>query len=65
MKTEYKNNSDEYWQIVEEVVKSRGRKLQRYSFFEDVWRAIDEGCRLIVIKAPTGGGKTEATTTPF
>ncbi|MCR8454693.1 MAG: CRISPR-associated helicase Cas3' [Crenarchaeota archaeon] len=65
MKTEYKNNSDKYWQIVEEVVKSRGRKLQRYSFFEDVWRAIDEGCRLIVVKAPTGGGKTEATTTPF
>lgn len=59
------NGVEEYWKIVEEVVRSRGRRLQRYPFFEDVWKAVDRGCRLIVVKAPTSGGKTEAASTPF
>ncbi|MCS7132736.1 MAG: CRISPR-associated helicase Cas3' [Aigarchaeota archaeon] len=55
----------DYWQIVARIVESRGRKLQRYPFFEDVWRAADEGKQLIIVRAPTGGGKTEAAATPF
>ncbi|ABL78751.1 CRISPR-associated helicase Cas3' [Thermofilum pendens] len=55
----------EYWGVVERVVSSRNRRPVRYSYFEDVWRAVDEGHRLVVVRAPTGCGKTEAATAPF
>ena len=55
----------EYWKIVEAIVAGRGRRLQKYRYFEDFWKAIDEDNRLIFLKAPTGAGKTEAAITPF
>jgi CRISPR-associated endonuclease/helicase Cas3 len=56
---------EEYWQIVEDVVTARGRSVQRYQFFEEVWKALDKDKRFIIVMAPTGGGKTEAVSTPF
>lgn len=56
---------EDYWRTVEDVVKSRGRELQRYRFFEEVWEALDGDGRLTLIRAPTGSGKTEAASAPF
>lgn len=55
----------QYWQVVEDIVRSKGRELQRYIFFEKVWEAIDRDINLIVIRAPTNSGKTEAASAPF
>jgi CRISPR-associated endonuclease/helicase Cas3 len=54
-----------YWDIVEAIVKSRGRNLQRYHYFEKFWESLQEGSQLIFLQAPTGSGKTEAALTPF
>ncbi|MEM3138219.1 MAG: CRISPR-associated helicase Cas3', partial [Thermofilaceae archaeon] len=54
-----------YWDVVERIVKQRGKQLQKYKFFEEVWEALDSGSQLIVVRAPTGCGKTEAVTAPF
>ena len=58
-------NLESYWDIVEVVVKNRGRALQRYHYFEELWRSLQEGNQLIFLQAPTGAGKTEAVLTPF
>jgi len=55
----------DYWRVVGDVVKSRGRELQRYGFFDEVWDALDGSARLIIVRAPTGSGKTEAASAPF
>lgn len=55
----------ERWQLVKRVVEARGGTLRKYSFFEDIWRAIGEGARLLLVRAPTGSGKTEAVFAPF
>lgn len=55
----------ECWDVVGRVVESRGRPLKRYHYFEEVWRALEEGAQLIFLRAPTGAGKTEASTAPF
>ena len=54
-----------YWDIVEAIVRKRGRAFKRYPFFEDLWKALDEDRELIFLKAPTGAGKTEACLSPF
>jgi len=56
-----------YWNIVDAIVKSRGRETQRYHYFEELWRAIKDSHenRLIILQAPTGAGKTEAALAPF
>lgn len=54
-----------YWDIVEAVVKSRGRELQKYHYFEKLWRSLQDGNQLIFLQAPTGAGKTEAVLAPF
>jgi CRISPR-associated endonuclease/helicase Cas3 len=56
---------EQYWNVVEKIVKQRGRQLRRYSFFEKVWNALNEGVRLVIVEAPTACGKTEAVLTPF
>lgn len=53
-----------YWDIVEAIVKSRRRTLQKYHYFEDVWKSLQNN-QLIFLQAPTGAGKTEAVLTPF
>jgi CRISPR-associated endonuclease/helicase Cas3 len=53
------------WDIVEMVVKSRGRELQRYQYFEELWNSLHNGNQLIFLQAPTGAGKTEAVLAPF
>jgi len=55
----------DYWDYVGRIVEARGHKLQKYGFFKDVWRAIEDGVNLVVLKAPTGCGKTEAVSVPF
>lgn len=55
----------EYWELVSKIVEARGCHLKKYSFFEEVWKALSEGSRFLVIRAPTGCGKTEAVFTPF
>lgn len=56
-----------YWNIVERVVRARGRKLVKYPYFERVWEALQgySEPRLTIVKAPTASGKTEAIVTPF
>jgi CRISPR-associated endonuclease/helicase Cas3 len=54
-----------HWDIVEVVVKSRGRKLQRYHYFEELWKSLEDGSQLIFLQAPTGAGKTEAILASF
>jgi CRISPR-associated endonuclease/helicase Cas3 len=56
-----KNN----WDIVEVVVKSRGREFQRYQYFEELWNSLHNDNQLIFLQAPTGAGKTEAVLAPF
>jgi CRISPR-associated endonuclease/helicase Cas3 len=58
-------NLNDYWDVVEVVVKSRGRELRRYHYFEELWRSLNEGNQLILLQAPTGAGKTEAVLAPF
>ncbi|MEM2703202.1 MAG: DEAD/DEAH box helicase, partial [Candidatus Bathyarchaeia archaeon] len=53
-----------YWNIVEAIVKSRGRTPQRYHYFEDIWESLQNN-KIIFLQAPTGAGKTEAVLTPF
>lgn len=52
------------WDIVGSIIKSRGRTLQKYHYFEEVWGSLQNN-RLIFLQAPTGAGKTEAVLTPF
>ena len=54
-----------YWDYVGRIVEKKNRELKRYSFFEETWEALDGGADLVILKAPTGCGKTEATTVPF
>ncbi|MCS7105517.1 MAG: CRISPR-associated helicase Cas3' [Thermofilaceae archaeon] len=54
-----------YWSVVEKVVRGRGRELQKYKYFEETWRLLNEGAKLVVVQAPTGCGKTEAVSAPF
>lgn len=54
-----------YWEQVKRIVESRGRELKRYKFFEKTWKALDDGANSVILKAPTGCGKTEAITVPF
>jgi len=54
-----------YWDIVEKIVSRRGKQVRKYAFFEEVWKALEEGARLIIVRAPTGCGKTETVTAPF
>ena len=54
-----------YWEHVREVVEKKGRELRKYTFFERVWETLDAGSDLVLLEAPTGCGKTEATTVPF
>ena len=51
------------WEIVERIVKKRGRILTRYSYAEDFWRVF-ERYPVIVLEAPPGAGKTEVTHAP-
>jgi CRISPR-associated endonuclease/helicase Cas3 len=53
------------WGIVEVVVKSRRRELQRYQYFEELWNSLHNDNQLIFLQAPTGAGKTEAVLVPF
>jgi len=53
------------WDIVEVIVKSRGRELQKYRYFEDLWNSIYNDSQLIFLQAPTGAGKTEAALASF
>lgn len=55
----------EYWRTVERIVEARGGRLRKYRFFEEVWDALNEGTDLLILRAPTGSGKTEAVTAPF
>lgn len=54
---------------METIVKSRRKsdvKIKKYAFFEETWEALSEHTnKLIILKAPTGCGKTEAVTVPF
>ncbi|MEM2045123.1 MAG: CRISPR-associated helicase Cas3' [Candidatus Bathyarchaeia archaeon] len=52
------------WDIVETIVKSRGRIPQKYHYFEEVWDSFQNN-QLIFLQAPTGAGKTEAVLAPF
>ena len=52
------------WGVVKVVVESRGRTLERYRYFEELWSQLEEK-RLIFLQAPTGAGKTEAVLAPF
>ncbi|MEM2613862.1 MAG: CRISPR-associated helicase Cas3' [Nitrososphaerota archaeon] len=56
-----------YWDIIDAIVRSRGGKTQKYHYFEEFWHTIEDTHknRLIILQAPTGAGKTEATLTPF
>lgn len=57
---------DDYWSIVDAIVeRRRGAKATRYRFFKLLWDLIDDGRRLVVLRAPPGAGKTEAITAPF
>ena len=56
---------EEFWSIVSRIVKARGRNVRKYSFFEDVWKALDLSVGLVIVRAPTGCGKTEAVTAKF
>ena len=60
---------NEIWATLERLVKSRhGRsvKVQRYGYLEKLWNALhDDELDLIILKAPTGIGKTEAILAPF
>jgi len=58
-------NLESNWNIVEAIVKSRGRELQKYRYFEELWKSLHNGNQLIFLQAPTGAGKTEAVLTPF
>ncbi|MEM2168011.1 MAG: CRISPR-associated helicase Cas3' [Candidatus Nezhaarchaeales archaeon] len=55
----------DYWNVVEAVVKSRGRAPRKYCYFEEVWSSLRNGAKLVFLQAPTGAGKTEAALTPF
>lgn len=52
------------WDIVGSVVEARGRKLVKYKFFEKLWGALEES-GIVILRAPTGAGKTEAALAPF
>ena len=56
---------NDLWATVREVVSSRGRKLVKYGYFEEVWEALLSDAGLTIVRAPTGCGKTEASTAPF
>ena len=56
---------EELWGIVDKIVSSRGRKLIKYHYFEDVWHILLNDIGLGVVRAPTGCGKTEAATAMF
>ena len=53
------------WNIVKAIVEDRGRSLIKFHFFEDLWRALDEDNDIVILRAPTGAGKTEAAITPY
>jgi CRISPR-associated endonuclease/helicase Cas3 len=54
-----------YWDIVEKIVSQRGKQVKKYTFFENVWKVIEDNSPLIIVRAPTGCGKTESVTVPF
>jgi len=54
-----------YWGVVEKIVSKRGKQIKKYAFFEEVWKVLEENSRLVIVRAPTGCGKTEAVTAPF
>jgi len=54
-----------YWDIIEAIVRKRGRILRKYKYFEDLWKTLEAGKQLIFLQAPTGAGKTEAVIAPF
>jgi CRISPR-associated endonuclease/helicase Cas3 len=58
-------NLNDYWDIVRVVVKSRGRELQKYHYFEELWKSLQDSNQLIFLQAPTGAGKTETVLAPF
>jgi CRISPR-associated endonuclease/helicase Cas3 len=58
-------NLKSHWDIVGVVIKSRGRELQKYHYFEELWKSLQDGNQLIFLQAPTGAGKTEAVLVPF
>ena len=53
------------WDIVEAIIKERGRTLSKYRFFEELWSNLENDKHLIFLQAPTGAGKTEAVLAPF
>lgn len=57
--------TEELWEIVNALVKSRDRELYRYKYFEDFWKELDREPKIVIIKAPLGSGKTECVFTPF
>jgi len=54
-----------YWDVVEKIVSRRGKQVRKYAFFEEVWKVLEESGQLVIVRAPTGCGKTEAVTAPF
>lgn len=59
------NDYCKVWQLIRRIVESRGRELVKYEFFEELWRKLFDTTDIILVKAPTGAGKTEAVLVPF
>jgi len=57
------------WDILKNIVKARHGpdvKIVRYHYMEELWKLLTkDNVNLVILKAPTGIGKTEAVLTPY